>query len=134
MKSLFFLFLIPVIALIINSCANSKEDTSGAIAQINQTLDQPNFKDDEVNPNIPNVTIDICYLIDNTNIDNSTVDNSTITDNSSIKNSIVKNCSTVARSTVDNSSTIENSSISDSTVNKSSICVKSKIDNSPCII
>ena len=129
MKYLFFLLLIPVIALIINSCANSKEDTSGAIAQMDQTLDQPNFKDDEVNPNIPNVTIDTCYLIDNTNIDNSTIDNSTITDNSSIKNSTVKNCSTVTRSTVDNSSTIENSSISDSTVNKSSICVKSKIDN-----
>ena len=130
MKNSFFFFLIPVIALTINSCANSKEDTSGAIAQMDQTLDQPNSKDDEVNPNIPIVEIGTCYLLDNSNIDNSTVDNSTITDNSSIKNSTVKNCSTVTRSTVDNSSTIDNSSISDSTVNRSSICVQSIIDNS----
>ncbi len=130
MKKIFFFFLISIISLTIFSCANSKEDTSGALTQMDQVLDQPNSTDDEVNPNIPIVEIGTCYLLDNSNIDNSTVDNSTITDNSSIKNSTVKNCSTVTRSTVDNSSTIDNSSISDSTVNRSSICVQSIIDNS----
>ena len=130
MKKIFFFFLISIISLTIFSCANSKEDTSGALTQMDQVLDQPNSKDDEVNPNIPIVEIGTCYLLDNSNIDNSTVDNSTITDNSSIKNSTVKNCSTVTRSTVDNSSTIDNSSISDTTVNRSSICVQSIIDNS----
>ncbi|SVA18695.1 uncharacterized protein METZ01_LOCUS71549, partial [marine metagenome] len=38
MKNLFFFFLIPVIALIINSCANSSD--SGSQSQVDQTLDQ----------------------------------------------------------------------------------------------
>ena len=143
MKKLFFVFLIPIIVFAIDSCANSKEDTSGALSQMDQTLDQPNATDDEVNPNIPIVAISSCYLLDNSSIDNSTVDNSTITDNSTINNSTVNNCSTVsfsriASSTVDNSTitrtTVDNSTVSYSTSDNSTIdnstASKSRVDNS----
>ena len=135
MKKLFFFFIIPIIVITINSCANSKEDTSGALAQMDQALNQPNRTDDEVDPVIPNVFISSCYRLDNSNINNSTVDNSTITDNSIISNSNVKNCSSIFFSNI-SSSTIDNSTIDNSTVtgnstirNSSSVC-NSTIDNS----
>jgi len=70
MKNIFFVFLIPIIGLTISSCANSKEDTSGALTQMDQVLDQPNSTDDENNPDFPTVTISSCYLLNNSTIDN----------------------------------------------------------------
>ena len=135
MKKLFFIFIITILVININSCANSKEDTSGALSQMDQALNQPNRTDDEVNPVIPIVDISTCYRLNNSNIDNSTVDNSTITDNSTINNSIVKNCSSISFSTIA-SSTVDNSTIDNSTVkgnstirNSSSVC-NTTIDNS----
>ena len=132
MKNLFFLFLIPVIALIINSCANSSD--SGSESQMDQALDQQNSTDNSTDNS--NVTSDgTCYRLENSNIENSTVDNSTITDNSSIKNSTVTNCSTITSSTVDNSSTINESTVTSSTINTSvvdngsNVCQQSTIDN-----
>ena len=132
MKNLFFLFLIPVIALIINSCANSSD--SGSESQMDQALDQQNSTDNSTDNS--NVTSDgTCYRLENSTVDNSTVDNSTITDNSSIKNSTVTNCSTITSSTVDNSSTINESTVTSSTINTSvvdngsNVCLQSTIDN-----
>ena len=135
MKKLFLFFIVPIISLTTNSCANSKEDTSGALAQMNQALNQPNRTDDEVDPDIPIVIISSCYRLNNSNIDNSTIENSKITDNSTIKNSTIKNCSSISFSRIDSSS-IDNSTIDNSTVignstikNSSSVC-NTTIDNS----
>ena len=130
MKYLFFCLLIPAIALNINSCSPGKEDTSGALNQMDQTLDQSNSTDDEANPDIQNASLGTCYLLDNSTIDNATINNSSITNNSSIKSSTVNDCSTVTSTTVDNSSTIDNSTTSSSTINNSYICAQSTIDNS----
>ena len=70
MKNLFFFLIILAVPLIINSCSPGKEDTSGALTQMDQTLDQPNTTDTEVNPELPSATITECYLIDNSTIDN----------------------------------------------------------------
>jgi len=128
MKNIYFIFLIPIIGLTISSCANSKEDTSGALTQMDQVLDQPNSTDDGINPDFPTVTISSCYLLNNSTIDNSTIDNSTISDNSSIYDSTVKNCSTVSFSQV-RSSTVDNSTIIRSKVDNSTISY-SRSDNS----
>ena len=130
MKYLFFCLLIPAIALNINSCSPGKEDTSGALNQMDQTLDQSNSTDDEANPDIQNASLGTCYILDNSTIDNATINNSSITNNSSIKSSTVNNCSTVSNTAVDNSSTIDNSTTSSSTINNSYICAQSTIDNS----
>ena len=127
---LFFCLLIPAIALNINSCSPGKEDTSGALNQMDQTLDQSNSTDDEANPDIQNASLGTCYLLDNSTIDNATINNSSITNNSSIKSSTVNDCSTVTGTIVDNSSTIDNSTTSSSTINNSYICAQSTIDNS----
>ena len=135
MKNIFSFFLIPIIVLTVNSCANNKEDTSSALIQMDQALNQPNRKDDEVNPDIPTVVISSCYRVNNSSLDNSTVDNSTITDNSTINNSTVKNCSlisfsSIASSKVDNSAVDNTTVTGNSTIKNSSLVCNSTIDNS----
>jgi hypothetical protein len=134
MNKIFSVLLLVTFSFGFISCSNS-EDSSGTTSQLGQVLDQPNSSDDRNSIDLPVITLDSCYLIDNSTIDNSTVDKSSISDNSSIKDSTVINCSTVTRSIVDNSSSIENSQISysiinNSSINNSSICVQSTIDNS----
>ena len=116
MNKIFSVLLLVTFSFSFGIISCSSEDPSGATSQLGQVLDQPNSTDDRNNIDLPVITLDSCYLIDNSTIDNSTVDKSSISDNSSIKDSTVKNCSTVTRSIVDNSSTIDYSTISSSTI------------------
>jgi len=125
MNKIFSVLILVTFSFGIISCSN--EDPSGATSQLGQVLDQPNSTDDRNSTDLPDITLDSCYLIDNSTIDNSTIDKSSISDNSSIKDSTVKNCSTVTRSIVDNSSTVDNSKISSSTINNSYIYFFTKI-------
>ncbi len=128
MNKIFSVLILVAFSFGIISCSN--EDPSGATSQLGQVLDQPNSTDDRNIIDLPDLTLDSCYLIDNSTIDNSTVDKSSISDNSSIKDSTVNNCSTVTRSIIDNSSTVDYSTISSSTINRSYICAKSTVENS----
>jgi len=128
MNKIFSVLLLVTFSFGIISCSN--EDPSGATSQLGQVLDQPNSTDDRNIIDLPDLTLDNCYLIDNSTIDNSTVDKSSISDNSSIKDSTVNNCSTVTRSIIDNSSTVDYSTISSSTINRSYICARSTVENS----
>ena len=128
MNNIFSVLLLVTFSFGIISCSN--EDPSGATSQLGQVLDQPNSTDDRNFIDLPDLTLDRCFLIDNSTIDNSTVDKSSITNNSSIKDSTVNNCSTVTRSIIDNSSTVDYSTISSSTINRSYICAQSTVENS----
>ena len=89
MNKIFSVLLLVTFSFSVISC--SSEDSSGATSQLGQVLDQPNSTDDRNSTDLPDLTLDNCYLIDNSTIDNSTIDKSSIKNNSNIKDSTVRN-------------------------------------------